>query len=369
MELLLKKWFITMEILFPTILVQAAVTVFLLWTSSKSKTEDNLLFLIMCTFLLHIGFKYVLWLYYSDGQAYNKMHGSFSLLYGPFLLFYFMSVTGNNLKSVFRKLSFGPFIFAFLLNVVLIFQILRFNDYYLLDLYTATLLTLGISSNLLYSGFVLWRSFQIKSEDVVLRYKLRIARIIAVVIVIPVFLFVVNNVIGLSINSRITWYITILVMYVFVLQARFKIYQLSSLQTVAQPILLPSKKYANSSLEEKDKVLILQRLSLEMDKNKLFRDSDLSLERLSTALNIPKSHLTEILNNTLGMNFYQYINHRRVEDAKEEIRLQTDSNLISIAFDCGFKSKSTFNKYFKELTGLSPSEYRERLFSQMSSVG
>ena len=43
-------------------------------------------------------------------------------------------------------------------------------------------------------------------------------------------------------------------------------------------------------------------------------------------------------------------------------------SLLGIAFEAGFKSKSTFNKYFKELTGLSPSEYREQLFSQMSSV-
>ena len=59
------------------------------------------------------------------------------------------------------------------------------------------------------------------------------------------------------------------------------------------------------------------------------------------------------------MSFNDYINNLRVEEVIRHFHLlkQKQYSLLGIAFDAGFNSKSTFNRAFKRVTGLSPSQY------------
>jgi AraC-like DNA-binding protein len=77
-----------------------------------------------------------------------------------------------------------------------------------------------------------------------------------------------------------------------------------------------------------------------------------------------RGQLSQLINDGLGDNFYDFVNKYRVDEVK---RLMTDPkaknfNLLGIALEAGFKSKSTFNLIFKRFTGLTPSEYRKNLF-------
>ncbi len=58
-------------------------------------------------------------------------------------------------------------------------------------------------------------------------------------------------------------------------------------------------------------------------------------------------------------NFYSYINAFRVEEFKERVVSQkyTHLTILAIALDCGFNSKSTFNRIFKQATGITPNEF------------
>lgn len=96
---------------------------------------------------------------------------------------------------------------------------------------------------------------------------------------------------------------------------------------------------------------------------KLYLNTNLSLDLLSEKTRIPKHHLSQVLNIHLGKNFYQTIATYRIDYAL--IRLQQDHNITfeSLAYECGFNSKTSFNKYFKELTGYTPSEYKYHLIS------
>jgi AraC-like DNA-binding protein len=360
-----------MEILFPTILVQAVVTVFLIWTNRKQKSEDYFLTLIMCTFLMHIAFKYFLWLISHDGDTYRKMHGSFSLLYGPFLFCYTKIVKGEHVDSFFKKIIYLPFVVALLLNIMLALQIAVAHDYMLLDVYESVIVPFALASNSFYVWLVLRKIFIVKDPTPIMRHKLSIARTIAIVLSVPSVLFVINVFLQDNpVDIRTVWYGTILIMFVIVLNHRFKISLLPIMVNRSQEeTAVAAKPYAHSSLEHHEKETILNRLEDAMRKNRLYRDPDLSLDGLASSLNVSRHHLTEVLNHAIGMNFYQYVNMYRVEEAKGEIVSKNDCNLISIAFDCGFKSKSTFNKYFKEITGVSPSEYREKSLSQLQTVG
>lgn len=100
-----------------------------------------------------------------------------------------------------------------------------------------------------------------------------------------------------------------------------------------------------------------------MEKEKPYCDQDLTLTSLATHMNLSRNQLSEIINNNFGCNFYDFVNKYRVEEVKQLLNHphSKDFTLLAIAFDAGFPSKSTFNSIFKKFTGLTPSEYRNRL--------
>ena len=97
-----------------------------------------------------------------------------------------------------------------------------------------------------------------------------------------------------------------------------------------------------------------------MQKSRIYLDPDLSLEVLATRMKMSRHHLTQLLNERLEKNFYSFINEYRIEEAIDRLNdpsLQV--NILSLAFDCGFNSKSSFNNYFKKITGSTPTAYRK----------
>lgn len=96
-----------------------------------------------------------------------------------------------------------------------------------------------------------------------------------------------------------------------------------------------------------------------------YLDENITLNRLAKLLSISDKKLSELLNQHLNTNFYDWINKYRVESVKKKLISSEDNALtiIEVAYDCGFKSKSSFNRIFKKETGHSPSEYK-KLFSK-----
>ena len=119
------------------------------------------------------------------------------------------------------------------------------------------------------------------------------------------------------------------------------------------------KKYAKSGLNEDRAQDLHQRLEELMHDEKLFTEPELTLTDLANRLEIHPNYLSQVINEVAGVNFYDYINHHRVEEFKRQIVLPHNQRftLLAIAYDCGFNSKSAFNRYFKKMTGFSPSDY------------
>ncbi len=120
-------------------------------------------------------------------------------------------------------------------------------------------------------------------------------------------------------------------------------------------------KYERSGLKEKDAQRYLQKLLKYMDENKPYLDVDLTIHDISGELNIPRHHLTQIINGLLGKNFYTFINEYRIREVKKLLVDEAYSKytLTSIAYEAGFNSKSSFNSVFKNSTGMTPTEYKE----------
>lgn len=100
-------------------------------------------------------------------------------------------------------------------------------------------------------------------------------------------------------------------------------------------------------------------LEVYLENGRPYLDMDLTFDRLSEDTGINKHDLSYVLNQHLNMNFYQLINYKRVDYFLEHIyEIETEGkSILELAFESGFNSKSTFNKYFKLHTGTSPSDY------------
>lgn len=126
------------------------------------------------------------------------------------------------------------------------------------------------------------------------------------------------------------------------------------------------KKYPKSGLTEDASRKLHQSLLELMASESLYRKSDLSISDLSTKLGVHPNYLSQIINEQEGKNFYDFVNTYRVEEFKRAIALPKNQQhtLLSVAFDCGFNSKSSFNRYFKKSTGKTPSEFYSALFAE-----
>ncbi|THF47409.1 AraC family transcriptional regulator [Flavobacterium supellecticarium] len=117
------------------------------------------------------------------------------------------------------------------------------------------------------------------------------------------------------------------------------------------PVVLPGIDVATS---------LMYRETLEkcIRETNIYRNPDISLEMLSIETTIPKHHLSQLLNGCFGKNFYQYIAELRIEYAISCLKKDSGIKIESLAYDCGFNSKTSFNRYFKEYTGYLPSYYK-----------
>ncbi|MDX9904569.1 MAG: AraC family transcriptional regulator [Bacteroidales bacterium] len=123
------------------------------------------------------------------------------------------------------------------------------------------------------------------------------------------------------------------------------------------------EKYARSGLRPEQAEEYLTRLLQIMDEEKLFLDGDLTINDLSGKTGIPRHHITEVLNEKHGRNFFSFVNEYRIREVLSRMNdpKYQHYTLLAIAYDAGFNSKSTFNSFFKAYTGKTPSVYRKEM--------
>ena len=100
-----------------------------------------------------------------------------------------------------------------------------------------------------------------------------------------------------------------------------------------------------------------------MEKHKPYLENNLNLRGLAQELDVNANYLSQVINEQHGKNFFEFINSYRVNELKEMMNDPTNRQftLLSMAFDCGFNSKTTFNTAFKRITGLTPSQYLKKV--------
>jgi AraC-like DNA-binding protein len=118
-------------------------------------------------------------------------------------------------------------------------------------------------------------------------------------------------------------------------------------------------EYKKSGLKPEDANLYHERLIQLMNDKKPYLETKLTLNTLANELNVSANHLSQLINQYQGKNFYDFINEYRVAEFKTRVSSPKNQHLsiLAIALDSGFNSKSSFNLVFKKHTGMTPSQF------------
>ncbi|MEQ8314656.1 MAG: helix-turn-helix domain-containing protein [Gammaproteobacteria bacterium] len=141
---------------------------------------------------------------------------------------------------------------------------------------------------------------------------------------------------------------------------------LATLESAGQPMSTMGTRYpVNSAARDPVKDLrpvsqrILNRISELMEEQKLYKEPHLTIGDLAQKIHAGEHKLRKVINAELGYrNFNQFLNKHRIEEAKELLLAPEQAPIHHIAFEVGFASLSSFNKAFKEITGLTPTSFR-----------
>jgi len=127
-----------------------------------------------------------------------------------------------------------------------------------------------------------------------------------------------------------------------------------------------NSKYEYSSLKPQDLSAYGQKLIEYIKKDRPYANNELKLQDIASYLGLPPYQLSQVINTELKTNFYSLINKYRIEEAKR-LLIDPDKqhlNILEIAFETGFNSKSAFNTAFKKNTTTTPSQYKQSQIHQ-----
>lgn len=98
-----------------------------------------------------------------------------------------------------------------------------------------------------------------------------------------------------------------------------------------------------------------------------YSDPDMSVEAAATALGFNRCYISRLLSSCFGTGFNEFVNSLRVDKARA-MAAGGDTQIQDIAFECGFRSQRSFNRVFREFTGMTPTDFRARWYGVDKSL-
>ncbi len=105
-----------------------------------------------------------------------------------------------------------------------------------------------------------------------------------------------------------------------------------------------------------------RKICRQIEEQQLFRDGDLTLRKLSSIINIPEHAISQVINRVTDRSYSDFINAYRINYFIDQVEqdVHEEQTILYLAFDCGFNSKSSFNRVFKQFHDITPTEYIKR---------
>lgn len=174
----------------------------------------------------------------------------------------------------------------------------------------------------------------------------------------------VSIVIRRSVFRSPIFYLILLVVAVEVFFLLFN--YIKSLQRVMKRLYeKPEKaeKYKYSKLSDKQSETIVSRIIQYMEEKKPYLNPELKLADLADELNLSQQEISQVINQSLNQGFADFVNHYRVEEFIRQIedKAYEKLTLFAIAQQCGFNSKSSFYRIFKNEKGMTPADFLKQI--------
>lgn len=131
-------------------------------------------------------------------------------------------------------------------------------------------------------------------------------------------------------------------------------------QLLSDILIVGELAYAKTRLADIDIEIKLEELQKLMSEDKQFQNEDLNLTLVAELLNLTPHQLSELINSHFGFGFPKYVRARRIDEAKRLLVEDRNVSILAISMETGFKSQSNFYTAFKEITGLSPGQFRKK---------
>jgi AraC-like DNA-binding protein len=376
---------------------QAFTAVLLLWTNRMKSKADTLLILLLLCIAAHLATKFYIYTFVNDARIRFQMNTFIGFCYGPLLYLYALKHRDESFIPASRWYVFLPFVMGAIgyLTVVSVLSFSQPAGYAALHFYNAastwSMLAVGTFFPLLalrHSRKELLHKPQEKQLIEWISYGLLT---ISAVSIIYQFIHTAGWVHDKDLIScrDIVYSILLLICFVII---RYKYVavipaapaeQTPAINTltfsISKPVTAdngplmetPVPPVRRTTLTTAEHKQIMEKLEHHLRNTRMFTDADLSLDKLAAAIGISKYHLSETLNSYASKTFYQFINELRIERAIQQMQFMSSKalpvNVLTLAFDCGFKAKSSFNQYFKKISGVTPTEYLRTFAGNMNA--
>ncbi|WP_303539857.1 helix-turn-helix domain-containing protein [Cellulophaga sp. 2_MG-2023] len=300
---------------------------------------------------------------------------NYSLALGPLLYFYVKKITNSSYRITKKdSIHFLPLLFELIIHFIISREALANN---IISVETGSFIKLipivqllAIISIITYSIYALksikkYHSWLNKNYSNSYAYSLRWLYRLLVLFAILWFLWTPYTIIDylvfnfqLGISDYYPIYILLSIVTIWI-----------SAEAFLRPeiIFLEFNKQEKGNLEKEaqpeeiiEKALWLKE---QMKTNLFYLNSELTLKSLADNLNIHPNVLSKIINNGLGKNFSDFVNEYRVNAFIDKLNSGNYDNitLLGISFECGFNSKTTFNRVFKNIKGITPLDYKKSI--------
>jgi AraC-like DNA-binding protein len=177
------------------------------------------------------------------------------------------------------------------------------------------------------------------------------------------YIFNIFNVLTVELDYVITFFMLITLS----LTAYFGINHSSVFNGKNVRDIVPFVKYKRTGLSKSISKEFKEKLLNYMEEGKPYLNYELRLDDLSDSLNISRHHVSQVINEQFKMNFFEFINQYRVEEAERILCSKKYNYTMSeIAYEVGFNNRISFYNAFKKAYGLPPKKFLEYINEKVS---
>ncbi|MBW1294973.1 helix-turn-helix domain-containing protein [Aquimarina litoralis] len=310
----------------------------------------------------------------------NYFQGGARFIIPPLLFLYVKSIFSNKPDLLKKNLiHFVPFLIYFTFYTVpnsLDFEFTRWIDAYInraliKDIYGIVYFSLSIKLFYVVNKTMKHNYSNIKEKDFLWIRNFLICFLL--VLIIDLLLTISE----ISFGYNVSWDGYITVFFIIVAMSYLGYYGVTQSKIFLPDFLIQEHitkstelEYKTSYLKDDEKDALKQKFYKCMNEEKLYLLPDLNLKMIANSMEVSERKLSAFFGEVLDSNFYDSINLFRVEEAKTILKSDAveSHSITGIGLSCGFSSKSSFYRIFKNKTGVSPSVYRTLALKESHST-